>query len=171
MLSCQPLVCKPSYTHCGNGSVPILSCILNTLPNGVTAGWVSSLFPVSDIVFLSLQGMGIIEQLDPTSFTNYLKKYRNTICGRHPIGVLLNVSATTRTASLGVIATVIISTFTHWITETACAFQAVEHLKHAVVFRAHCFSRWLWRWVTKEPSKLGQEFLWITLWRQFVWVI
>lgn len=26
------------------------------------------------------------------SFTNYLKKYRNTICGRHPIGVLLNVS-------------------------------------------------------------------------------
>ncbi len=38
--------------------------------------------------------MGIIEQLDPMSFTNYLKKYRNTICGRHPIGVLLNVSTT-----------------------------------------------------------------------------
>lgn len=44
--------------------------------------------------FLLLKGMGIIEQLDPTSFTNYLKKYRNTICGRHPIGVLLNVSTT-----------------------------------------------------------------------------
>ena len=42
-----------------------------------------------------LKGMGIIEQLDPMSFTNYLKKYHNTICGRHPIGVLLNVSATT----------------------------------------------------------------------------
>lgn len=41
--------------------------------------------------FLSVKGMGIIEQLDPMSFTNYLKKYRNTICGRHPIGVLLNV--------------------------------------------------------------------------------
>lgn len=39
-----------------------------------------------------VKGMGIIEQLDPMSFTNYLKKYRNTICGRHPIGVLLNVS-------------------------------------------------------------------------------
>lgn len=38
--------------------------------------------------------MSIIEQLDPISFTNYLKKYRNTICGRHPIGVLLNVRAT-----------------------------------------------------------------------------
>ncbi|KAF6104758.1 mediator of cell motility 1 [Phyllostomus discolor] len=37
-------------------------------------------------------GMSIIEQLDPVSFSNYLKKYHNTICGRHPIGVLLNVS-------------------------------------------------------------------------------
>lgn len=44
--------------------------------------------------FLLAKGMGIIEQLDPMSFTNYLKKYRNTICGRHPIGVLLNVSTT-----------------------------------------------------------------------------
>lgn len=47
----------------------------------------------SYIFSLLVKGMGIIEQLDPTSFTNYLKKYRNTICGRHPIGVLLNVSA------------------------------------------------------------------------------
>lgn len=39
-----------------------------------------------------MKGMGIIEQLDPPSFSNYIKKYRNTICGRHPIGVLLNVS-------------------------------------------------------------------------------
>ena len=45
-------------------------------------------------VSLPVKGMGIIEQLDPMSFTNYLKKYRNTICGRHPIGVLLNVSTT-----------------------------------------------------------------------------
>lgn len=51
---------------------------------------------VSSLLSLSLKGMGIIEQLDPTSFTNYLKKYRNTICGRHPIGVLLNVSAITQ---------------------------------------------------------------------------
>uniref|UniRef100_A0A8C6MI41 Protein MEMO1 n=1 Tax=Nothobranchius furzeri TaxID=105023 RepID=A0A8C6MI41_NOTFU len=46
------------------------------------------------IEHLDKMGMSIIEQLDPMSFTNYLKKYRNTICGRHPIGVLLNVSAT-----------------------------------------------------------------------------
>ncbi|KAI3362641.1 hypothetical protein L3Q82_001719 [Scortum barcoo] len=46
------------------------------------------------IEHLDKMGMGIIEQLDPMSFTNYLKKYRNTICGRHPIGVLLNVSTT-----------------------------------------------------------------------------
>lgn len=35
------------------------------------------------------QGMDIIETLNPASFTEYLKKYGNTICGRHPIGVLL----------------------------------------------------------------------------------
>lgn len=35
--------------------------------------------------------MSIIENLNPTEFTNYLKKYGNTICGRHPIGILLQV--------------------------------------------------------------------------------
>lgn len=33
--------------------------------------------------------MDIIETLDPVAFTEYLKRYSNTICGRHPIGVLL----------------------------------------------------------------------------------
>jgi hypothetical protein len=36
--------------------------------------------------------MDLIESMDPVAFTEYLKKYSNTICGRHPIGVLLNVS-------------------------------------------------------------------------------
>ena len=27
----------------------------------------------------------------PEVFTEYLRQYKNTICGRHPIGVLLNV--------------------------------------------------------------------------------
>ena len=36
--------------------------------------------------------MDIIENMDPVAFSEYLKKYQNTICGRHPIGVLLNVS-------------------------------------------------------------------------------
>ncbi|GIX66777.1 protein MEMO1 [Caerostris darwini] len=39
---------------------------------------------------LDEMGMNIIEELSPTGFTSYLKKYGNTICGRHPIGVLLN---------------------------------------------------------------------------------
>lgn len=34
--------------------------------------------------------MNIIKQLDPVCCSNYLKKYNKTICGRHPIGVLLN---------------------------------------------------------------------------------
>lgn len=35
--------------------------------------------------------MDIIETLSPPAFTEYLKRYNNTICGRHPIGVLLQV--------------------------------------------------------------------------------
>ncbi len=41
------------------------------------------------VVVLPLQGQ-------PEPFTRYLTQYRNTICGRHPIGVLLNVSARKR---------------------------------------------------------------------------
>ncbi|XP_067000842.1 protein MEMO1 [Anabrus simplex] len=38
---------------------------------------------------LDRTGMDIIETLNPVAFTEYLKKFGNTICGRHPIGVLL----------------------------------------------------------------------------------
>ena len=38
-------------------------------------------------------GMDIIERMDPQAFTAYLKQYGNTICGRHPIGVFLNMIA------------------------------------------------------------------------------
>lgn len=41
--------------------------------------------------FLIFQGMNIIEKLDPEPFAQYLRKYQNTICGRHPIGVFLQV--------------------------------------------------------------------------------
>jgi predicted class III extradiol MEMO1 family dioxygenase len=35
--------------------------------------------------------MQLIETLEPVDFKNYLKQYDNTICGRHPIAVFLNV--------------------------------------------------------------------------------
>ncbi|CAH8447495.1 unnamed protein product [Heterobilharzia americana] len=41
-------------------------------------------------------GMQIIERLIPSEFTDYLERYGNTICGRHPIGVLLQSVATLR---------------------------------------------------------------------------
>ena len=41
---------------------------------------------------VSLQGMARIESLDPHAFSAYLNETQNTICGRHPIAVLLNVS-------------------------------------------------------------------------------
>lgn len=34
----------------------------------------------------------ILLQCDPQAFTEYLQQYQNTICGRHPIAVLLQVS-------------------------------------------------------------------------------
>ena len=37
--------------------------------------------------------MDSIAALDVEAFTKYLEETQNTICGRHPIGVLLNVSA------------------------------------------------------------------------------
>lgn len=41
---------------------------------------------------LDREGMELIERLEPSLFAAYLKKYNNTICGRHPIGVFLQVS-------------------------------------------------------------------------------
>lgn len=41
------------------------------------------------IEWLDHAGMSIIESGDPDAFTSYLRQYGNTICGRHPIGVLL----------------------------------------------------------------------------------
>ena len=41
-------------------------------------------------------GMDLIERLDAPGFTNYLKQFGNTICGRHPIGVFLNMVAEIR---------------------------------------------------------------------------
>ena len=35
--------------------------------------------------------MDLIENLEPSEFKKYLRKYDNTICGNHPISVFLNV--------------------------------------------------------------------------------
>jgi len=35
--------------------------------------------------------MDTIETLKPAAFVEYLKTFSNTICGRHPISVLLQV--------------------------------------------------------------------------------
>jgi MEMO1 family protein len=33
--------------------------------------------------------MDIIETLKPDLFNEYIRKYQNTVCGRHPIGVFM----------------------------------------------------------------------------------
>ncbi|XP_014213751.1 protein MEMO1 [Copidosoma floridanum] len=50
---------------------------------------------------LDQTGMDIIEKLNPPLFTDYLRKYANTICGRHPIGVLLQAVQSLRETSNG----------------------------------------------------------------------
>ncbi|XP_062502128.1 protein MEMO1-like [Corticium candelabrum] len=39
---------------------------------------------------LDRKGMDIVESLNPTAFTEYLQEFSNTICGRHPMSVLLH---------------------------------------------------------------------------------
>ena len=41
------------------------------------------------IAWLDSEGMKAIEEKKPRGFVDYLVNYSNTICGRHPIGVLL----------------------------------------------------------------------------------
>lgn len=40
---------------------------------------------------LDRQGMEIIQSMNHVAFNEYLKQFHNTICGRHPIGVLLGM--------------------------------------------------------------------------------
>ncbi|KAL3874656.1 hypothetical protein ACJMK2_037638 [Sinanodonta woodiana] len=39
---------------------------------------------------LDKMGMEKIENMDPAGFSDYLRQYQNTICGRFPIGIMLN---------------------------------------------------------------------------------
>ncbi|KAJ5074169.1 protein memo1 [Anaeramoeba ignava] len=56
-----------------------------TLPDKSIPVWES-------IQKLDRMGMDAIESLDPKNFTDYFKKWSNTICGRNPISVLLNTA-------------------------------------------------------------------------------
>jgi len=47
---------------------------------------------------LDKEGMSLIEKHDVKGFASYLDKTDNTICGRHPIGVLLNTIAASKYA-------------------------------------------------------------------------
>lgn len=44
-------------------------------------------------IILFFKGMDTIETLEPSAFVEYLKTFSNTICGRHPISVLLQVKS------------------------------------------------------------------------------
>ena len=44
----------------------------------------------ASIEWLDRQGMALIEAQDAAGFAAYLKRYGNTICGRHPTALLLH---------------------------------------------------------------------------------
>jgi AmmeMemoRadiSam system protein B len=48
---------------------------------------------------LDTAGMNLIEENNISGFTKYLEDTQNTICGRHPIGVLLNVIQNSKSSS------------------------------------------------------------------------
>ena len=48
--------------------------------------------PHEAIEHLDRMGMELIEKQDADGFVKYLNEYENTICGRHPISVMLRVS-------------------------------------------------------------------------------
>uniref|UniRef100_A0A6A7GB68 Protein MEMO1 isoform X1 n=1 Tax=Hirondellea gigas TaxID=1518452 RepID=A0A6A7GB68_9CRUS len=47
--------------------------------------------PHESIRELDRLGMEAVSSLDPLRFREYLREYKNTICGRHPIGILLQI--------------------------------------------------------------------------------
>lgn len=51
------------------------------------------------IEYLDKMGMNIIENMDAKAFSDYLLQYQNTICGRHPIMVLLHAIESIRSSS------------------------------------------------------------------------
>lgn len=56
----------------------------------------------ASIESLDRKGMATIESLDPVAFSSYLEEFGNTICGRHPIAVLLNAVDQFRQTATGI---------------------------------------------------------------------
>jgi AmmeMemoRadiSam system protein B len=73
---------------------------------------------------LDEQGMRTIESQDPTAFAEYQAKYSNTICGRHPIGVMLNMLAALRAAAGAQSASKYSVQFVHYAQSSQCKTES-----------------------------------------------
>ncbi|CAJ0639883.1 12248_t:CDS:2 [Entrophospora sp. SA101] len=74
-----------SYTYYSGADYPFSSNNNNEIhqPSSIS-------IPIyKSIENLDREGMSIIETINHKNFVNYLQRTKNTICGRHPIGVLL----------------------------------------------------------------------------------
>ncbi|RUS23457.1 cell motility mediator [Endogone sp. FLAS-F59071] len=86
-------VISSDFCHCSNDIPNFLSHYPPPPPNrGARFDYVPTSPPTPTYEYiesLDHEGMRLIEQLDYDAFQSYLRRTNNTICGRHPIGVLL----------------------------------------------------------------------------------
>jgi AmmeMemoRadiSam system protein B len=86
-------------------------------------------------------GMRLIEGGDPAAFTSYIQEFGNTICGRHPIGVLMHAMSSCRTRFTSA-----------WISRTCAVTLATDEcmrMAHASWFSTHWY-----RYRLYDPSPL-----------------
>lgn len=75
---------------------------------------------------LDKTGMDLIEKLNPVNFKNYLNSTNNTICGRHPISVLLNIVETVKGQTKGCELK-----FTHYAQSSKCKRRKDSSVSYA----------------------------------------
>ncbi|KAK9693572.1 hypothetical protein K7432_013870 [Basidiobolus ranarum] len=73
-----------SYTFYSTGEKP------STSPSTISKVTTRTIPIYESIERLDKEGMKVIEEVNPTKFQEYLNATKNTICGRHPIGVILS---------------------------------------------------------------------------------
>jgi hypothetical protein len=76
-------------------------------------------------------GMRAIESQSPASFAEYQQQYSNTICGRHPIGVMLNMLASLRAAAEAQAPSKYAVQFVHYAQSSQCKHDSDSSVSYA----------------------------------------
>ena len=111
---------------------------------------------VSHVVWRCVKGMDLVESLNHVGFNGYLKQYHNTICGRHPIGVLLAVSLFHCRLYWHEWVSVWVSEWVSvWVSEWVCVWVS----ECVSVWVSECVSEWVCEWVSVWVSEWVSEWV------------